>query len=76
MKLNHMETHNYINKAWGIHTSVNTDPRAKYRFGQALWNVLPDKVTNTIYMTEKDFFHWSDERVEEILQIVYSEFVE
>lgn len=76
MKLDHVQIHNYIHEAWYNHTKVNQDPRAKYRFGQALWNVLPDKVTNPIYMTEKDFFHWSDERVEEILQIVYSEFVE
>lgn len=75
MKLNQVQLNKYIDEAWYNHAKVNQDPRAKYRFGQALWNVLPDKVTNPIYMTEKDFFHWSDERVEEILQIVYSECV-
>lgn len=75
MKISEAKLNTYINEAWYNHAKVNTDPRAKYRFGQALWNVLPVAVTNRIYMSEKDFFHWSDERVAEILEIAYTEFV-
>lgn len=70
-----MELHKYINEAWATYYSVNKDPRAKYRFGQALWNQIPTGVSHHIYMTDKDFFNWSDERVAEILEIAYTEFV-
>ena len=76
MKISEDCLNGLIELAWKVYRDVNQDPRAKYRFGQALWNVLPDSVTKHIWNTDKDFFYWSDERVAEILEIVYSEFVE
>lgn len=76
MKLSQAKINSLINEAWHVHTKVNQDPRAKYRFGQALWNLLPCQVSGELYMTNKDFFYWPDERVAEILEIVYNDLVE
>lgn len=75
MKISEDCLNELIQLAWKVHREVNQDPRAKYRFGQSLWNVLPDVVTGGIAQTDKDFFYWSDGRVAEILEIAYSEFV-
>ena len=31
-----------------------------YRFGQALWNLLPAEMTKDFLGTTKDFFYWKD----------------
>ena len=75
MKLSKTNLENFIQLAWNEYFRANKDPKAKYRFGQALWNTLPKSVTEHIHATDKDFYYWPDERVAEILEIAYSEFV-
>ena len=31
-----------------------------YRFGQALWNLLPAEMTKGLLGTTRDFFYWKD----------------
>ena len=31
-----------------------------YRFGQALWNLLPAEMTKEFLGTTRDFFYWKD----------------
>lgn len=33
---------------------------AKYRLGQAIWNILPDELAMQFHATEYDFFYWTD----------------
>ena len=76
MKLTHDQLHYYIESAWATYHHVNEDPRAKYRFGQALWTELPNEVTDHLHGTTKDFYYWSDDRATEIISIAYLEFIE
>ena len=46
------------------------------RFGQSLWNLLPVKMTETMWNTDKDFFHWSNKEIDKILAVFYAECVE
>ena len=52
----------------------NTHPYI--RFGQSLWNLLPVKMTETMWNTDKDFFHWSNKEIDKILAVFYAECVE
>ena len=45
-----------------------------YRLGQAIFNLLPKEVSDTIYMTELDFFFWTDS--DKVLQVFYDNLVE
>lgn len=44
-----------------------------YRLGQAIFNLLPKGVSDTIYMTELDFFFWTDDN--KVLQVFYDNLV-
>lgn len=44
-----------------------------YRLGQAIFNLLPKEVSDTIYMTELDFFFWTDS--DKVLQVFYDNLV-
>jgi hypothetical protein len=44
-----------------------------YRLGQAIFNLLPKEVSDTIWRTELDFFFWTDE--DKVLQVFYDNLV-
>ena len=56
MKLTHKEAALYIKQA----TKDVANSAGTLRFGQALWNALPEDVTNHIHGTDNDFFYWTD----------------
>lgn len=43
------------------------------RFGQALFNMLPNEVYAYFTGTKNDFFYWTDE--EKVLQVFWTEYV-
>lgn len=43
------------------------------RFGQALFNLLPNEVYAYFTGTKNDFFYWTDE--EKVLQVFWTEYV-
>jgi hypothetical protein len=45
-----------------------------YRYGQALYNILPKDITAEINCTEDDFFYWTDD--EKVTMHFFSKFVE
>ena len=45
-----------------------------YRFGQALWNLMPSEVTDEFLLTEYDFFYWVDNA--RVVEVFYEHFVE
>lgn len=45
-----------------------------YRFGQALWNLIPTEVSNPWHMTEYDFFYWVDNA--RVVEVFYQHYVE
>ncbi len=57
MKLNKHEVQKYIDAA---NRQTQEGTSYHYRFGQAMWNLLPKEVTEEIYMTKFDFFYWTD----------------
>ena len=46
----------------------------QYHFGQALWNLIPNEVSNQFHMTEYDFFHWVDNT--KVIDVFYNHYVE
>ena len=79
MKLTQTEMLNLITKARSIQAEVNTDPRAKYRLGQAIFNLLPKEIAYDIYEGNvEDFFYWQDspENEAKILEILFTNYVE
>tara|TARA_R110000765_G_scaffold185560_2_gene291199 strand:- start:252 stop:473 length:222 start_codon:yes stop_codon:yes gene_type:complete len=52
---------------------ANHQAYGDYRFGQALWNILPNQYTRKFVGTEADFFHTKD--IDEALTIFYKHFV-
>lgn len=44
------------------------------RFGQALFNLLPNEVYAYFTGTKNDFFYWTDEK--KVLQVFWTEYVE
>ena len=53
---------------------VHLNQLAKYRFGQALWNILPDELMLHFHGTEHDFFYWVDEN--KVLSVFLDNYVE
>lgn len=53
---------------------VRLNRPAKYRFGQALWNILPDELTLHFNGTEHDFFYWTNEN--KVLSVFLANYVE
>lgn len=45
-----------------------------YRFGQALWNLLPVEMTKELLGTTRDFFYWVDNA--RVVEVFYEHFVE
>ena len=45
-----------------------------YRFGQALWNLLPDETTKNALGTTRDFFYWADNA--KVIEVFYEYFVD
>ena len=45
-----------------------------YRFGQALWNLLPAEMTKEFLGTTKDFFYWRDNA--KVIETFYEFFVD
>ena len=45
-----------------------------YRFGQALWNILPVETTKEFLGTTKDFFYWKDNA--KVIETFYEFFVD
>ena len=45
-----------------------------YRFGQALWNLLPAEITKEFLGTTKDFFYWKDNA--KVIETFYEFFVD
>jgi hypothetical protein len=67
MKL--VEFYEYSQQAW---KAVEEGKHYHYRYGQALFNILPEEFTKAIYLSDDDFFHWDNERWQEIDDICYS----
>jgi hypothetical protein len=44
-----------------------------YRFGQALWNIMSNNITNPMTATDADFFHEKDHGV--VIEKLYQYFV-
>ena len=45
-----------------------------YRFGQALWNLLPVDWAGHYLFTDKDFFYWKDNA--KVIETLYEYFVD
>lgn len=45
-----------------------------YRFGQALWNLLPERISSAHITGENDFFYWVDNA--RVVEVFYKHFVE
>ena len=45
-----------------------------YRFGQALWNLLPAEITKEFLGTTRDFFYWRDNA--KVIETFYEYFVD
>ena len=45
-----------------------------YRFGQALWNLIPNEVSEPFWTTDKDFFYWKDNA--KVIETFYEFFVD
>ena len=45
-----------------------------YRFGQSLWNLLPDETTKNVLGTTRDFFYWTDNT--KVIETFYEYFVD
>lgn len=70
MKLSQTELDNYINIAT---QQVAANPY--YRFGQALWNILPNEVTKDLHgKKELDFFYWTDDNA--VMEVVVEHILE
>jgi hypothetical protein len=61
----------YSQAAWN---AVNdSDPRSPLRYGQALYNRLPEDVTDKLsWQDETDFFYWSNNEFVDINEICYN----
>ena len=68
-KLTHMQAAKLIQQA-----SQESTENKHYRFGQALWNLLPKEVGAPFYMTDKDFFLWGDNA--KVIEVFYENFVD
>lgn len=68
MKLTYEEMNAYIKVAW---IQVEYGKEYHYQFGQALYNLLPNYVTQQIYQTEFDFFYWTDDN--KVLEVAYNQ---
>lgn len=70
-KLTQQEANDLVVEAWRL---VKEYESAKYRFGQALYNLLPEELYKHYHMTAYDFFYWSNS--DQVLESFYKYFVE
>lgn len=56
------------------HIHVRIHWADKYRFGQALWNILPDELALHFNGTEHDFFYWTNEN--KVISVFLDNYVE
>jgi hypothetical protein len=60
----------YSQAAWN---AVNdSDPRSPLRYGQALYQLLPEHITNQLVFGETDFYYWHNDGFSEINEICYN----
>lgn len=71
IKLTQKEASNLISKAWH---DVHKYSLGGYRFGQALFNLLPNGMGSAIVNTDKDFFYFDDS--EKATELFYKHCVE
>ena len=71
MKLTKTEMQKYIDIA---NKQVFDGIGYHYRFGQAMYNLLPKEVTEQIYMTKLDFFYWTD--YDAVMKVINEELTE
>ncbi|MDB4311833.1 hypothetical protein N9937_00245 [bacterium] len=73
-KLAICEANELIEKA---HIEVAEGREWKYRFGQSIWNNLPEKVTPLrieLTGTDKDFFYWTNN--DKVIESLFENFVD
>lgn len=59
----------YSQAAWD---HVNeSDPRSPLRYGQALYNLLPEDITVQLVWGETDFYYWNNYTFADINEICY-----
>lgn len=46
------------------------------RFGQALWGILPFFCIDYLKSQEIDFYYWTDDQIDEIIDLVYEHLLE
>ena len=68
MKLTQKQAQNILETA-----NIQMQQVPTYRLGQAIFNLLPKEVSDTIYLTELDFFFWTDDN--KVLQVFYDNLV-
>jgi hypothetical protein len=61
----------YLNLKEQAWKEVKQGESYSYRYGQAVWNLLPKEVSDKIYLTDEDFFQWPNNRFHEIDMICY-----
>ena len=71
MRLTFEEAQYYINKANELTRQIKG-----YRFGQALFNVIPATVGAVVLGTEHDFFYLRDTERAKVLALFYTHCVE
>ncbi len=60
---------NYTIQAWDL--VEKSDKRSPLRYGQALWQILPQDVLDKLVWGETDFFYYSNDRYMDINMICY-----
>ena len=68
-KLKPVRAQEMINRATQL-----SDEHSGYRFGQALWNVLPCEIIDNMVGTDVDFFMWTDKK--RVLNIFWDKYVD
>ncbi len=70
-KLTQQEAQDLIQKAWKL---VSNRYLGSYRFGQALYNLLPESLYDEFKGSSKDFYDWQDHK--KVTEVFYKYFVE
>ena len=68
-KLTHAQAAELVEQA-----SQESLQNRNYRFGQALWNLLPAEMTKKFLGTTRDFFYWKDNA--KVIETFYEYFVD
>ena len=68
-KLTHAQASELVEQA-----SQESLQNRDYRFGQALWNLIPAEMTKEFLGTTRDFFYWRDNA--KVIETFYEYFVD